>query len=93
MKMPGNNLYLIEYKEAVVSRDIPSLSTSAKKLIIRSIDERLTVAPLSFGKPLKHAFNGYRSLRVGRYRIIYIIDEINRKVIIHSIDHRKDAYL
>jgi mRNA interferase RelE/StbE len=92
MKTLGNNLYSIEYVEDVVSRDIPSLSKSAKTLILKAIKERLMVDPISFGKPLRYTLKGYRRLRVGRYRIVYKIDEKKRIVIINAIDHRKDVY-
>ena len=92
MQMPGNNLYSVKYVEDVVSRDIPSLSKSAKTLILKAIEERLMIDPVSFGKPLRYTLKGYRRLRVGRYRIVYKIDEKKRTVIINAIDHRKDAY-
>jgi len=92
MRNSGNNIYLVEYLNSTFTKDYLKLSTSAKAIIKKAIDERLTVAPLSFGKQLSHALSGYRSLRVGRYRIIYDIDEASKKVVIHSIDHRKDAY-
>jgi mRNA-degrading endonuclease RelE of RelBE toxin-antitoxin system len=92
MKTPGNSLYSVEYMEDVVSRDIPSLSKSAKTLILKAIEERLMVDPISFGKPLRYTLKGYRRLRVGRYRIVYKIDEKRRTVIVNAIDHRKDAY-
>jgi mRNA-degrading endonuclease RelE of RelBE toxin-antitoxin system len=92
MKMPGNSLYSVEYVEDVVSRDILSLSKSAKMLILKAIEERLMVDPISFGKPLRYTLKGYRRLRVGRYRIVYKIDEKRRTVIVNAIDHRKDVY-
>ncbi len=90
--MPGNSLYSVEYVEDVVSRDILSLSKSAKMLILKAIEERLMVDPISFGKPLRYTLKGYRRLRVGRYRIVYKIDEKRRTVIVNAIDHRKDVY-
>jgi len=92
MKKPGNNLYRIEYLKDVVKTEIPSLSKSAKALIMRAIEERLTVEPIKFGKPLRHDLSGYRSLRIGNYRVIYSIDVVNHVVIISAIHHRKDAY-
>jgi mRNA interferase RelE/StbE len=92
MKVPGNNLYSLEYVEDVVSQDIPSLSKSARALILKAIEERLMVDPISFGKPLRYTLKGYRRLRVGRYRIVYKIDDKRRTVIINAIDHRKDVY-
>lgn len=38
-----------------------------------------------------HGQEGYR-IRIGDYRILYIIEEIKNKIEIYSIVHRKDAY-
>jgi mRNA-degrading endonuclease RelE of RelBE toxin-antitoxin system len=45
----------------------------------KAIRERLETDPISYGKPLRKNLNGYRRLRVGRYRIIYKIDPKNSK--------------
>jgi len=44
------------------------------------------------GKPLKGELSGKWSLRIGDYRIIYIIDEDERMVALYSVKHRKAAY-
>ena len=90
--MPGNNTYQIEYLESVIKEDILPLSTSAKSLIKRAVEERLMIDPLGFGKPLRYSLKGHRRLRVSNYRIVYRIDPSNTKVIIIGIKHRKDIY-
>ena len=92
-KQSGSNQYLIELDEDVIKEDIPSLGKSAYELIQRAIEERLTVDPISFGKPLRYSLTGSRSLRVSKYRIIYHVDLPQHKVIITSIQHRKDSYI
>jgi len=44
------------------------------------------------GKPLSYDLKGYRSLHVGKYRIVYEIDESAKEVILRSIGHRKHVY-
>lgn len=88
----GDDQYIIELKKSVIERDLVELSKSARELIQRAIKDRLMVDPMSFGKPLRYNLKGYRSLRVGTYRIIYRIEEENYKVIITDINHRKDSY-
>jgi mRNA interferase RelE/StbE len=44
------------------------------------------------GKPLKLGLAGLRGARRGDYRIIYRIDDANRRVEILAIEHRSDAY-
>jgi mRNA interferase RelE/StbE len=44
------------------------------------------------GKPLKLAFKGKWSYRVGMYRIVYSIERNILTVFILDIGHRRDAY-
>ncbi len=91
--MPGNKLYQIEYLDTVVNEDIPTLPKTIKNTIKKAIEERLTVDPLGFGKPLRYSLNGHRRLRVSDYRIVYRIDERNDDIVlIVAIKHRKDVY-
>ncbi len=84
--------YIIEYLEKVVKADIPALPKSAKELLKRAIDERLTTDPLGYGKPLRHGLYGQRRIRVSVYRIIYTIDHEQKIVTIVAIGHRRDVY-
>ncbi len=89
--MPGNK-YQIEYLDTVVQEDIPDLPTSARSLIKNAIEQRLTIDPVGFGKPLRYSLKGHRRLRVSNYRVVYRIDISTNKVIIVAIKHRKDVY-
>jgi mRNA interferase RelE/StbE len=90
--MPGNNPYEIEYLTSVVKEDIPLLPKRIKTSIKKAIEERLTLDPLGFGKPLRYSLRGHRRLRVGDYRVVYRIDPDINIVIIVAIKHRKDIY-
>jgi len=90
--MSGTSLYQIHYLESVVKEDIPELSTTAKKLIKKAIEERLMVDPIGFGKPLRYSLKGHRRLRVSDYRIVYRIEPEEHSVIIIAIKHRKVVY-
>lgn len=96
MKKLGINLtdklYKISYLEEVVNNDIPALPVSVHKLIIRAIESRLMVDPISYGKPLRYSLKGHRRIRVGDYRIVYRIDNSKKQVVIVAIKHRKDVY-
>ena len=56
-----------------------------------SIIRRLEAEPF-IGKPLRGELEGKRSLRIGDYRLIYIIDEKNKIVTLLTIRPRKTAY-
>lgn len=44
------------------------------------------------GKPLRGYLLGKWSLRVGDYRIIYVLNENEKTVILYNVGHRKAAY-
>jgi len=46
----------------------------------------------TLGKPIRGELSGKWSLRIGDYRVIYIIDERRRTVTLYSARHRKVAY-
>lgn len=92
MTKHGNEPYHIEYLDSVVDEDIPRLPKTMRVLIKRAIEERLTVDPLGFGKPLRYSLKGHRRLRVGNYRIVYRINPEKHVVTIAIIKHRKDVY-
>jgi mRNA interferase RelE/StbE len=68
-------------------RNLPhQVQLSAKKHI-----DNLVTNPYSYkSKKLKNS-NLYR-IRIGKYRIIFFIDEKRNKVIITKIGHRKEVY-
>jgi mRNA interferase RelE/StbE len=82
--------YTIHYVKDVVQKDIPSLDSGARELIKRTIEERLMVDPVSFGKPFRYSLKGHRRLRVSDYRIVYRIADTT--VFIVAIKHRKEVY-
>jgi len=84
--------YSIFYYEKVINKVIPGLPKTARLRIRKAIEERLTLDPVSYGKPLQHSLQGSRRLRVGDYRVIYRIDPIKHCVLITAIGHRKDIY-
>lgn len=90
--MPGSRAYCVEYLQGVVDSDIPALPLSAKNMVKKAIEERLTLDPIGFGKPLRYSLKGHRRLRVSDYRVVYRLDVNNHKVIIVAIKHRKEVY-
>lgn len=82
--------FRLEYEISVVKEDIPRLSKSAKARIRAAIEQKLTARPEVFGKPLRKSLKGYRSLRVGDYRVIFRIADDTVKIF--AIMHRSVAY-
>lgn len=84
--------YQVRYLEEVIRKHIPNLSANVRSLIKRTIEDRLTIDPIGFGKPLRYSLKGHRRLRVSDYRIVYRIEPEIKTVIIIAIKHRKEVY-
>mgnify|MGYP000064707553 CR=1 FL=1 len=66
------------------------LPKQVRSRIARKIDE-LKMNPHAY-KKLHGKFEGLFSMRIGDYRVIYIINEKEREVILLSATHRRKAY-
>lgn len=88
----GNKSYSIEYLVVVLQEDMPSLPVTMRVLVKKAIENRLSIDPIGFGKPLRYGLKGHRRLRVGDYRIVYRVNVRTHVVIIVAIKHRKDIY-
>ena len=73
-----------------VQKDLARFDKKLKKRIKATIENRLTVAPQQYGKPLRKTLKGYWKLRVGDYRVVYKI--MSKEVWILGIIHRKKVY-
>lgn len=80
--------YEVEYLRIVLRGDIPNLDLVIFNRVKGAIEEKITTSPEIFGKPLRESLRGYRSLRIGDYRIVYRTE--THSVLIVAIDHRKD---
>jgi len=88
--MPGNKKYEISYLSSVVKQDIPALSEEWSWRIKKTIEDKLFYNPEIFGKPLRGSLKNFRSLRVGDYRVIYLIEK--KTVLVVVIEHRSVVY-
>ena len=80
--------YKIDYKKSV-AKDLKRIDKADAKRILDKIDEDLTDNPQRF-PALTGAFAGMRKLRVGDYRVVFVI--IDQQVLILRIQDRKDVY-
>ncbi|MBU0667618.1 type II toxin-antitoxin system RelE/ParE family toxin [Patescibacteria group bacterium] len=82
--------FSIRYHEAVIKEDIPRLSAGIKVRLKGAIEQKLTLNPETYGKPLRKSLKGYRKLRIGDYRVIFRIEKQTVKIFL--IQHRSIVY-
>lgn len=82
--------YTIRYSEQIDWKQFRKLPADDKKRLLKAIEGKLVVDPLTFGKPLRKSLKGCRSLRVGDYRILYIVTK--KTVDILAFGHRSNVY-
>ena len=80
----------LKYHLDVKSVDIPLLDARLRTRIKNAIKTRLMTAPHLYGEPLRKTLRGYWKLRVGDYRVVFKIVEV--EVWILGIIHRKKVY-
>lgn len=84
--------YSIEFTREAIG-DLDRLFKADKRLFMRIFNkiESLINSPYE-GKPLVGNHKGEYSLRIGSYRVIYMIDEKEHIIYILTAKHRKHAY-
>ena len=66
------------------------LNANVKRRVIEAVEEILS-DPYS-GVNLKGDLRGYLDKRVGKYRIVYKIDQSEKRVVLFDVDLRKRVY-
>lgn len=76
---------------SLTARDVIKYPPPVVKPTIKSEIEGLAVNPFQ-GKQLIDDLAGFRSLVIGKYRVIYRLDEDARGIQVYFIGHRRDVY-
>jgi mRNA interferase RelE/StbE len=80
--------YSVKFKKSVTN-DLKRIGKADAKRILDRIDAELVRNPQRF-PALSGTFTGLRKLRVGDYRVIFVI--LDQEVLILRIQDRKNAY-
>jgi len=83
-------MYKLIYHPDVKKVDLPKINNQNRTMIKRAIEERLTLQPEAYGKPLQRTLKGYWKLRVGDFRVVFKI--IGDEILILAVMHRKNIY-
>jgi mRNA interferase RelE/StbE len=84
---------VLPYKVALTKsflREFKKLPENARDRILRAIDE--IVANPFLGVKLRSELEGYWRWRVGKYRIVYKVDQISKLIIFLDVGLRKVIY-
>ena len=81
--------YTLAYERRVVKEDIPRLGSN-KKRVSEAVLSKLSSRPEVFGCALAGQLKGFYKLRVGPYRVIFLIE--GEFVRIFKIGHRSSVY-
>lgn len=73
-------------------KDLKKLDRKTAKKIIDKVKNHLSQNPMGLGVPLKGSLKGLLCYRVGDYRIVYVIDHAEKKIMILNVNHRKRIY-
>ena len=82
--------YTIEFLKTA-EKELAALPQDAQRQIARKI-EALRENPRPPGVKLLHATERFYRLRVGDYRVIYLIEGRRLVILVIKIGHRKDVY-
>ncbi|HWA64821.1 MAG TPA: type II toxin-antitoxin system RelE/ParE family toxin [Mycobacteriales bacterium] len=84
-------VYRIEWT-ATAKRGLAQLPERVATALVEFIYGPLAESPHRFGHELHLELAGHHSARRGTFRVIYIIDDDDRRVVITDVKHRGDAY-
>lgn len=84
-------MYRITFKESAI-KELSRLQKPVVKKISASID-KLSENPRPLGvKKLSGSNENLYRIRVGYYRVVYVIEDVIRIVNVRKIGHRRDIY-
>lgn len=82
--------YKVEFKRSAL-KDIEKLDKSIISQIFQKIESLALNPRPTQSLKLKGTENSYR-LRIGKYRVVYQIDDRAKVVVVYGLGHRRDIY-
>lgn len=71
-------------------RDLRRLDKLTVRRILQTLE--LLKENAHLGKNLRGQLEGFRSLRVGDFRVVYTVEESSRTVVLRAVAHRRVIY-
>ena len=91
MMISGQN-FRIEYVQPDIEKDLRDMPSNIRRRICEAIETRLSAYPFGFGKILRYSLSGSYRLRVGDFRVVYIVQPEIHLVVVTAIKHRRIVY-
>ena len=73
-------------------RSLANVPEKVRPAILEFFSGGLSANPLRVGTALHRELAGLHSARRGEYRVIYQVNLDDHEVIVHRVQHRRDAY-
>ena len=83
--------YSLEFTNSA-NRDLSRLDPTIAQQVRQKLDELADRAENARHRALTGRLRGQFRLRVGSYRALYELDRANRRMIVRSVGHRREAY-
>lgn len=80
----------IKYHPLVLKLDVPKLDKPVKGRIKNAIENKLLIDPFIYGIPLRGSLRNLRKMRVGDYRIVFLLEK--NEIFVIAVAHRREVY-
>ena len=84
-------MYKVIYHQLVKKEDLSGIPKTDLEQIFKAIQKKLCRAPKEFGKPLKKSLKGLMRLRIGKYRVVYQVQDKDVLVWVIKIGLRRNS--
>lgn len=73
-------------------RALGRLPEKTATAVVEFVYGALAANPQRVGHPLRFELAGRNSARRGDYRVVYLVDEEQHRVVVEAVQHRADVY-
>jgi mRNA interferase RelE/StbE len=84
-------MYKVVWKEET-KKDLAKIDHAIVKKITDKVENYLIQDPLSLGERLLYDWKGHYRYRIGDYRVIYKVKELEILILVVKVGHRKEIY-
>ncbi|HQK84359.1 MAG TPA: type II toxin-antitoxin system RelE/ParE family toxin [Atribacter sp.] len=84
------NYQILWHKDAV--QDLKKIDRKIALSIISKVEKYLARDPIKLGMPLKGNFKGFFRYRIGKFRVIYTIQENHLLILVLKVGKRVEVY-